>query len=238
MIHRCCSLVFLALLTYGYSTYAADCPIKLGNETVVIHTIKQGEGKVFVHLHQNERTALKAAKAVVAKDNGLVITLQHTGQRNIVFHLAGSRYEFDPNRIFTDTGIKKSLSRFGPYSKAAHKEVRQLADKLKQIIPPGKVIAVHNNRSYSLKDYLPGHSLSFDADAINYHNKHQFRNFFLVTQQKDYQRLKQLKFNSILQSKHAENDGSLSVFLANRDYINVEAGYDQLAAQIKMLQTA
>ena len=34
------------------------------------------------------------------------------------------------------------------------------------------------------------------------------------------------------------DDGSLSVFLANRAYINVEAGYDELAMQIKMLRHA
>jgi hypothetical protein len=41
-----------------------------------------------------------------------------------------------------------------------------------------------------------------------------------------------------LQAQHATDDGSLSVYLADLDYINVEAGYDQLAAQIKMLQLA
>lgn len=236
MILRLCILSFGLFI--AISAYAADVQIKVGDEAVTIHTIKQGQGKVFLHLHQNETTALQAAKAVVAKENGTIITLQHSGQRNIVFRLQGTRYEFDPNRIFTDVGIQKTLSQFGPYNKLAHEEVRKLANKLKEIIPPGKIIAVHNNKSYSLKDYLPGHSLEKDACALNYQNKSHFRNFFLVTKEKDFQRLKDLNFNSVLQSEQATDDGSLSVYLASSDYINVEAGYNQLAEQIKMLQHA
>ncbi|HBI22562.1 MAG TPA: protein tyrosine phosphatase, partial [Legionella sp.] len=101
-----------------------------------------------------------------------------------------------------------------------------------------KIIAVHNNEDYSLDNYLPGHDLAADARALHVNKQHFFRNFYLVTQKKDYKRLSQLKFNSILQAAKATDDGSLSVFLASTHYINVEAGYDQLAAQIKMLRRA
>ncbi|HEL8628750.1 TPA: protein tyrosine phosphatase, partial [Legionella pneumophila] len=56
-----------------------------------------------------------------------------------------------------------------------------------------------------------------------------------VTKLSDYLRLKMQGFNGVLQKPSATDDGSLSVYLAKRDYINVEAGYDQLAEQIKML---
>ncbi|WP_133131163.1 protein tyrosine phosphatase [Legionella yabuuchiae] len=233
-----CRWIFLFTLLLCNLAYSHHYVVKLGDETVTIHTIHQGKGKVFVHVHQNETTALTAALAVIAKEHGTVITLKHSGQRNIVFHLAGKRYEFDPNRMFTDVGIKKTLAQFGPYSPAAHREVNKLAYQLKQLIPPGKVIAVHNNRSYSLNDYLPGHKLAKDAQALHYCDKGHYRNFYLVTKKQAFQRLINLKFNSVLQAKQATDDGSLSVYLANHDYINVEAGYDQLAAQISMLQQA
>ncbi|GGI93476.1 protein tyrosine phosphatase [Legionella impletisoli] len=231
-------VLFFFLCLFSAVVYSQNYAVTLGDETVTIHTVHHGKGKVFIHVHQNETTALKAALAVIAKEQGTVITLKHSGQRNIIFHLEGKRYEFDPNRMFTDVGIKKTLSQFGSYSVAAHREVNKLAHQLKELIPPGKVIAVHNNRSYSLKDYLPGHDLAHDAKALSFCDKDHYRNFYLVTKQQAFQRLKDLNFNSILQANQATDDGSLSVYLANQDYINVEAGYDQLAAQINMLQNA
>jgi len=73
---------------------------------------------------------------------------------------------------------------------------------------------------------------------MDYKDKSKYRNFYLVTKQQDYKRLSLYEFNSILQAGQATDDGSLSIYLANQNYINVEAGYDQLAAQIKMLNLA
>lgn len=229
-----------ALLFFLFVTvvHAKQQPVILGDSTVIIHTIGHGEGKTFVHLHQNEVTALKAALAVIRKEGGRVLTLEHAGQRNIVFHLNQHRYEFDPNRIFTEKGIKKTLIQFGPYSPFAHAEVKKLSTRIKALLPEGKIIAVHNNQSYSLKNYLPGRALAADAKALNVSTSRYFRNFYLVTQKKDYVRLKDMKFNSVLQTKTPSDDGSLSVYLAGSQYVNVEAGFDQLSAQIYMLKYA
>ncbi|AHE65938.1 hypothetical protein [Legionella oakridgensis] len=228
----------LFLFFIGLSACAHNDSIKIGDETVIIHRKERGNGKTFVHLHQNETTALKAANTVINTQGGRLLTLIHSGERNIVFHLHGTRYEFDPNRIFSDVGIKKTLNQFGPYTVEAHKEVKKLADKIKMLLPEGKIIAVHNNSSYSLREYLPGHSLCLDARSLSYSDKFHYRNFYLVTQKNDFVRLKNLNFNSVWQSVNAKDDGSLSIYLAARDYINVEAGYDQLAAQINMLKNA
>ena len=59
-----------------------------------------------------------------------------------------------------------------------------------------------------------------------------------MTRYYDFQRLKQLRYNTILQAPAATDDGSLSVYLAHREYVNVEAGYGQLLAQIDMLKWA
>ena len=218
--------------------YAKNYPVNLGGTKVIIQQYKNGKGKDFVHLHHNEITAYKAAKAFIETDGGSLLTLIHNGERNIVFYLNNEKYEFDPNRIFTDLGIKKTLSQFGNYSPKAHVEVKKLADKIKVLLPKGKVIAVHNNKSYSLKDYLPGHELAEDAKALNFNKSNHYRNFYLVTKENDFERLKSLNFNSIWQCLNANDDGSLSVYLANNDYINVEAGFNQLAEQIKMLKQA
>ena len=224
------------LIFFLQTAFSANYPVKIGNTTVIIQKIARSNGKNFVHLHQNETTALTAAKAIVTKNGGSILTLVHPGQRNVIFHIHNKRYEFDPNRIFTDRGIQKTLQNFGGYTLQAHKEVKKLADQIKLHLPAGKIVAVHNNKSYSFKDYLPGQNLAADAQDLQIKDGQHYRNFYLVTQLQDYRRIKKLNFNGIWQAKNAADDGSLSIFLAGRNYVNVEAGYNQLSAQIRMLQ--
>ena len=80
--------------------------------------------------------------------------------------------------------------------------------------------------------------MSVDARHLYFDEENHFRNFYLVTKSQDYHRLIKLKFNGVLQAHNAIDDGSLSIYLSKRHYINVEAGYDQLAAQIQMLKHA
>lgn len=231
--------LFLGLLGIANIGYCAQYPVKLGDSVITIDQQQNGCGKVFVHVHQNETTALQAARAMVKAKGGSVLTLIHSGKRNIVFHLKNTRYEFDPNRIYTDTGIRKTLKQFGPYSHTAHQQVKKLANKITSLLPSqGKIIAVHNNSTYSLKNYFSGHDLAGDARSLNVNKRHFYRNFYLVTKQRDYVRFCQLNFNSVWQSEHAKNDGSLSIYLARNRYVNVEAGYNQLSEQIRMLKYA
>ncbi|WP_028388880.1 hypothetical protein [Legionella fairfieldensis] len=230
-------LFYLSLLMSSV-LHATTYTIKLGNTPVKI--IKQiGRGKTFIHLHENEITALAAAKRFIRKEGGTLITLRHSGKRNIVFYLKGVRYEFDPNRIFTDQGIKKTLKQFGHYSPAAHHEVKQFAVKIIKLLPhKGKVIAVHNNRDYSIQEYFPRHSLATDVKALHYRPETNYRNFYFVTKKEDYLRLKKLKYNVALQAANAQNDGSLSYYLAKKNYINIESAYGQLKTQLKMIRSA
>jgi hypothetical protein len=227
----------LLLMFLSQSSYAKKYKVMLGDTPVLVQHIA-GQGKTFVHLHQNETTALDAAKAVIHKNGGGLITLIHKGTRNIVFHMHHKRYEFDPNRIFTDKGIKMTLTQLSQYSPEAHRAVKRLAHQIRTLIPEGKVIAVHNNASYSLRDYLPGHSLASDAEAIHLSAENYYRNFYLVTRLHEYQRLKNQGFNGVLQKPQANDDGSLSIVFAEKNYINVEAGYGQLSEQIRMLNKA
>lgn len=212
--------------------------VHLGQNTNVQIFKQSTPGKTFIHLHENERTALYAAKLYVDTKGGTLITIKHSGQRNIVFYMDNQRFEFDPNRIFTDDGIKKTLLEYGSYTPAAHLEVKKLAEEIKSLLPAGKIIAVHNNRDYSIREYFPQHPLYNEAKALNYLSQSNYRNFFFVTSMDEFKRLKNLAFNVALQSDIATDDGSLSYFLGKSNYINVEAGYDQLAAQFKMLGSA
>ena len=230
--------IFVLLCICMSAVCATNYPVKVGNTLVVIKHYQQGKGKTFVHLHQNETTAKRAALAVMKAQGGSLLTLKHPGGRTIVFYLAHKRYEFDPNRIFSHRGIKKTLLRYSRYSPEAHAQVKKLADKIKKLLPKGKVIAVHNNRSYSMKNYLPGKGLAKDAHRLHYNKHKNYRNFYLVTRRRDFIRLKRLQYNSVLQRSRATDDGSLSIYLSKRQYINVEAGYHQLNTQINMLKHA
>ena len=231
-------VIFIILLSFfERGTFHHDM-VKVGDTQVIIQQQENGEGKTFIHLHQSEKTALKAARTIVRQEGGCLRTLIHSGSRNIIFTLNKKQYEFDPNRIFTDAGIKKTLAEFSDYTPQAATEVKKLAYKIKALLPKGKIIAVHNNETYSMLNYYPGHDLAPEAHSMHINKDHFYRNFFLVTQQQDFIRLKKYNFNSILQAGNAMDDGSLSIFLANRAYINVEAGYDELAMQIKMLRHA
>lgn len=211
--------------------------VKLGETPVQI--IKQvGQGKTFIHLHENEKTALAAAKLYIDRYNGTLITLKHKGSRNIIFRLKEKQYEFDPNRIFTDKGIKKTLQHYGPYSLAAHHQVKYFANEIKNLIPSGKVIAVHNNTNYSIEEYLPAHTMAGEIKAIHYTDKSNFRNFYFVTKLEEFQRLKKLKFNVALQTPTAQDDGSLSFYFSKKNYINIESAHGQLSRQMMMIKHA
>jgi len=228
------------VLAQSYTVFLGKTPVKIiqttlkkkNTETLVTNP------KTFVHLHENETTALSAAKQYVQREGGTLLTLKHGGTRNIAFYLNHVRYEIDPNRIFTDQGIALTLKQSGAYSPAAHKIVSKLAHKIVRLIPPGKVIAVHNNRDYSLKEYFPNQSMHKEADAVNYLKESNYRNFYFVTQKDDYNRLKTLNFNVALQANAARDDGSLSYYLGKRNYINIEAAYGELKAQLRMLYHA
>ena len=230
----CCLILMLVhRLCFGS---VEKIPVKLGNTTVNNNKKKVGNGTSFIHLHQNETTALKAIKTVIKNHGGSFITLKHNGDRNIVFKLHGKNYEFDPNRIFSKVGIKHTLDEYSNYDFVAYKEVKKLSKKIKALLPTkGKIVAVHNNQSYSLQDYLPGNTLAKDASLLKIHKNRDYRNFYLTTQKSEYQKLANKKHNIILQSNKATDDGSLSIYLAKRNYINVEAGYDNLKDQIVML---
>ncbi|MDQ5883993.1 MAG: hypothetical protein QG556_330 [Pseudomonadota bacterium] len=212
--------------------------IYLGDRLVKIVREDYGPGKVFVHLHANESTALKAARRVARSQGGQVITLVHASTRDIEFHYHGRFYAFDPNRIYTRQGIIETLKKHHCYRKEVIPMIERFARQVLLTIPSGKIVAVHNNQDYSLLDYLPAHSLSHDAHALYYSKNISYRNFYLVTQTKDFKRYRSMGFNVIQQAFHAKDDGSLSIAMKHRNYVNVEAGYHELRPQMQMLKLA
>jgi hypothetical protein len=152
-----------------------------------------------------------------------------------------TRYTFDPNRIFTDVGLEKSLRRYGRYSTVAHRTVAQLRDCIIGLLrkKPGPVIAVHNNagNGMSVKSYQSEGPFAADAARVATNPRSSPHVFLLVLDPKMFDRLKAEGFNVVLQSSAPTDDGSLSVFCqrVGMQYVNVESEYGNTAAQRNIL---
>lgn len=199
---------------------------------------------VMLNVHDDENTSVKAARALIAKAGGLLIELKHTGKRNVTFDLGGNRFAFDPNRIFTTSGLSRTLR--GPQERfdEANVEVgnfgRQFIE-LFQLDQEPAIVALHNNTDagLSVKSYAPGGRLARDA-ADTYANPGMDPDDFLFfTDLKFFDYLKARRFNVVLQdNQRVPDDGSLSVYFARKGipYVNVEAQVGHWRQQLKMLR--
>ena len=200
----------------------------------------------YVNLHENENTSVVAGYSNLDKYGGFMIELKHRNTRNIRFIMDGQYVEFDPNRIFTETGIRATLMNFGNSSKAAFDEVDGFRKELiKNVfdIPDCIVVSLHNNTngSYSILNYRTGSENDIDASEININNDWDPDDFFFVTEKKIYHALFEYGANVVLQNNStAIDDGSLSVYCGkyNIPYVNVEAEHNHLDEQVKMLTIA
>lgn len=85
---------------------------------------------------------------------GSLYFLQHGGDRLVTFQLNGTTYVFDPNRMFTPAGRRKTLSEYSSYSQEADTAVAALATKVLQVYMFESrriVVAIHNVRRRAAK---------------------------------------------------------------------------------------
>lgn len=216
--------------------------ILLGDTPVrVVSTAPEPAGLTYVSVHENEQTAVTAARQLVDRRGGRMVELRAQRHRLVTFSRAGVRYTFDPNRIFTTAGVEKTLRRYGPYTKLAHADVARLAAALLDCIRSGLVpplVAVHNNGAgaLSVESYRSG-PLETEAAEVWVNRMMDPDDFFLVTERGLFDRLRALEFNVVLQSATPSDDGSLSVYCQGRlPYVNVEAEFGHLAEQTRMLE--
>lgn len=218
--------------------YLGEAQIKVAS------SYKVGSGLTFFNMHDNENTAVQAVEAILAREGGRLIQFQHTGERNLSFGLNGKTFVVDPNRIYTDVGIRKTLETNSRYDEMAAAEVQHFARDVINDFDLNKgtlIVAVHNNtnENYSIKDYLPGRSMAKDAAQVQYQGGSDADDFFYVTDATFYEQLASAGFNVILQNNATvTDDGSFSVFCGNKriPYVNVEAEHGKLGQQIKMLE--
>jgi len=214
--------------------------------TIVPIKIKQyGERTdiVFISLHDDEITSVDAAKRVLEEYGGLLIEVENNAQRNIRFKLGKYFFTVDPNTIFSEKGIKKSLEELGRTSGKAVDEVEKLGQRIIQLIPKKTIciISLHNNTPdlFSVMEYTAGNKRSVDSKKVYINTEQDVDDFFLTTDNKLYEKLADKGFNTILQdNKNCTDDGSLSVYCGRKNirYVNCETEHGKTEQYNEMLK--
>ena len=220
---------------------------KIGNKNIRIFTSQYGEKKdfVFIALHHNEVTGIETAKSVLEDIGGLLIEIENDNNRNINFTLDRRSFEFDPNRMFSKIGIKKTLQTFGRSNERAINEVDKFAKRIVQLVPKTTycVLAIHDNTDgeYSVKTYQKGGQSEKDARLVTFETLQDPDDFFLTTDSLVFRHLTAKKYNVVLQHNlRVKEDGSLSVYCARRNlrYLNCETEHGKSAQFDEMMEAA
>jgi hypothetical protein len=208
---------------------------------VIKRTYKGPTSLFFVHLHDNERTAEKAAITLLEQYGGQLLNIENNELRNISFQLNNQLFTIDPNRMFSDSGIMATLTLLSSPDTGALRAVRGFAQFILSHLPDSAlIVAVHNNTDerFSILSYdtLP---LKNEALAVTINSNHDIDDFILTTDSLLYNFYRDEKINAILQREDLfTDDGSLSIFLGKkkRPYINVEAEHGHTLQQILFIE--
>ena len=203
----------------------------------ILKSIYEKQNLSFLVLHDDENTGLNAARTFCRSNGGTLTELQYGNVRNISFGGQSPRFSFDPNQIFNNKGLQKSLKTYsiGKTNEATVKMARGLALSLLEIYKPdslGYIITLHNNTdgNFGVQSYQSGGYLFGVADSVYVNPEMDTDDLIFVTEPIFFNYLKQQNVNAVLQSKSAV-DGSLSVYAQmNRiPYVNIEVehGHDE-----------
>ena len=218
---------------------------KLGDKIISLKVTQYGQAvnPCCINLHDNEATAVQAARDVLELEGGILIKIENNARRMVSFPFKGLMYSFDPNRIFSATGINLTLKANGKINPLAVAEVEKFAAHLLQLIPDtvSCIIALHNNTDgdYSVKSYQPGGKRIHDAKLVHANDWQDVDDIAFTTDENLFNKMSALGYNSILQDNtKATKDGSLSVYYGelNKRYINIETQFGKTVQYKEMLR--
>lgn len=237
-------LAFLACRTLQAPSRVEEIPVRLGDgEVSFAVTSAGGPLPAFLVLHDDENTAVEAGLEAIRSRGGRLVEVKADGRRRVAFELGGSRWRFDPNRIFTEAGARADLVELNGSAPAeVLAEVQGFADAVLAVYGPAPLlITLHNNTEgeYSALTYAPGGELARDAAAVHLPPGADPDDFFFVTEAWLYGALAAEGFAVVLQdNERVTDDGSLSVRAARSGvpYVNVEARHGHREEQVRMLE--
>lgn len=192
---------------------------------------------VLLHLHANENTADAAARELSKKRMIEYIRVKNNNTRLISFQNKGTIIKFDPNRIFTDAGLKASLSLNSRNDAEAFAKVSEFRSFLLRQLPAGKtIVSVHNNSNgaFSIEQYKQN-----KQGDVHINSSLDTDDFYITNDAALFRRLVVENKNVVLEYKDKlTDDGSLSIYCANAgiSYINVEAEHGHQVQQTEMLE--
>jgi hypothetical protein len=236
-----------------FSAWVSAQPLQTATDTVTLGDAKirfartnagLQPGVQFLHVHENEATAVTAAKAMLSKaKKGSFVTWQCQQDRYVQFKLSGQTFKFDPNRIYTDAGAAATLDINGPLTPQALTALRAVAQGFTTQYVDGMklVVALHNNTDgggLSIDSYRSGGNESANTKLVHRSKNWDPDDFFYTTSQQIYDYFSQRNFNIVLQDNNkVVDDGSLSVYAGKKGihYLNVEAQHGHQKQQGKML---
>jgi len=232
--------------------------LPVGDSTMQVRILGDLSAPIrYVVIHGDEETAPQAAELHLQRYGGALIQLLNPGKRLVTFRLPKLRftYDFDPNRIFTRTGLERTVrawnrrtrpSRF-PHLFAA---VQEFAGRFLSLLVEPRVkgqglIAVHNNSTspnsdFSFETFINSRGYFPGVEAMQYRRSHSPYNLFVVTDAGDYDALATRGLNVVLEnSQLATDDGSLSIFCGRQGirYANVEGRMGEVEKHVEMLDT-
>lgn len=211
-------------------------PVGLSTVTVQKTSFASNSPLLFVHLHGNETTAAEVACAAAAKQGIPTLRILNSNERLISFRLAAGQYRFDPNRIFSDAGIRNTLALYNPSADEAFAAVTAFRDTVLSLLDTGNIIiALHNNTDerFSILHY------NDTGMPVHMNRNHDPDDFFLTNDETIYSRLRELNFNVVLEeASKVEDDGSLSIYCSRQHirYVNVEAEHGHRQEQMLMVE--
>ena len=189
----------------------------------------------FLNLHENENTSVVAARSFLYLNGGTLVKFDKGHTRLVSFTLGSTKYNVDPNRIYTPEGINATLKDNNSGVKITSElitEVQKLATAVLNIYnyeSQSTILALHNNAgSYGAMSYLPGGAYAKDASDvyINPDSSSNPSDFFYVVNPDYFTYLSQHGYNIVLQNNATvTNDGSLSYYagITGKQYINFES---------------
>jgi hypothetical protein len=220
--------------------------ILINNFTVNLIKYSYREPNInFLVIHDNEDTGVKAAFEYIHFSGGSIIDPQYGGVRNYAFQYNAAYHQIDPNSIYTDTGIRKGLAKYGSITEEVVQELLKASKVILNHYAAGKpeyIFTLHNNTdgNYGIASYLKGYELESTADSLYINFQMDPDDLILVTEPDLFSRLKKENVNVILQSKTAPDDGSLSVYAMQNGipYINVEVQHGHTNEHLRLIEIA
>jgi hypothetical protein len=192
---------------------------------------------LLLHLHSDEVTAAETAYEAAHQWGIQFLQVQNERARLVSFRFNEKIIQFDPNRIFSDEGIRKTLQLSnGDYPVAAFEEVTRFAQSLLSLFPVDKpVVALHNNTDgrFTILQYKEAGS-----GQVHVNDSMDVDDFFITNDEEIFNQFKEKNFNVVLEDASGmEEDGSLSLYCSRQGirYINVEAQHGHRQEQQAML---